>query len=164
MDLSQLHRFLHKATFLPNGVAYVDSMTLPRQEIHFELTDIAAMYCYILVEVKQQLKESVNPEVKTLAERFKQNYIRADYSLFDEHYYELVTDILKDAIEVINQNTPFKDSDYWQFYEAIELFLYGNLSQNTEGETWGIKNFHSVWESLCLTYLAQNTNLHIFSI
>jgi hypothetical protein len=61
-------------------------------------------------------------------------------------------------LETIDHNTPIKDADYWQYYEAIELFLYGDWQQAENGEIWGIKNFHSVWESMCLTHLVQLTN------
>ncbi|MBW4498726.1 MAG: hypothetical protein KME57_03865 [Scytonema hyalinum WJT4-NPBG1] len=61
-------------------------------------------------------------------------------------------------METIDHNTPIKDSDYWQYYEAIELFLYGNWHQAENGEIWGIKNFHSVWESMCLTHLVKVTH------
>lgn len=152
-DHSQIHKFLHRAVFLPNGAAYIDSMDLPRQQVRFESTDIVAMYCYILWEIKQQLQQEVGVEIKALAEKFKQHYIGGNYGLFEEEYYSQVIDSLKDALELIDHNTPFKDIDYWQFYDAIELFLYGELRQTDEGEIWGIKNFHSVWESMCLTYL-----------
>lgn len=165
-DHSQIHKFLHRAVFLPNGAAYIDSMDLPRQQVRFESTDIVAMYCYILWEIKQQLKQEVGVEIKALAEQFKQHYIGGNYGLFEEEYYSQVIDSLKDALELIDHNTPFKDIDYWQFYDAIELFLYGELRQTNEGEIWGINNFYSVWESMCLTYIVkENLNylLHLDS-
>jgi hypothetical protein len=165
-DHSQIHKFLHRAVFLPNGAAYIDSMDLPRQQVRFQSTDIVAMYCYILWEIKQQLQQEVGVEIKALAEKFKQHYIGGNYGLFEEEYYSQVIDSLKDALELIDHNTPFKDIDYWQFYDAIELFLYGELRQTKEGEIWGINNFYSVWESMCLTYIVkENLNylLHLDS-
>lgn len=155
IDYSKLHLFLHRAVYLNNGAAYIDAMTLPRQMVHYQPTDIVGMYCYILMEVQQQLHEEISGEVSALAEQFKQRYIGAEYGLFHEEYSTQTVDTLKDALGLIDRNTAFKDSDYWDFYEAIELFLYGELSQVDEGEVWGIKNFHSVWESMCLTYLAK---------
>ncbi|CAD5919867.1 hypothetical protein [Planktothrix agardhii] len=157
-DHSQIHKFLHRAVFLPNGAAYIDSMDLPRQQVRFQSTDIVAMYCYILWEIKQQLQQEVGVEIKALAEQFKQHYIGGNYGLFEEEYYSQVIDSLKYALELIDHNTPFKDIDYWQFYDAIELFLYGELRQTDEGKIWGIKNFHSVWESMCLTYIIKSSS------
>ncbi len=155
-DVSKIHRHLHQAIYLPNNAAYIDQMTLPKKVIQFESTDIVAMYCYLFCEVKQQLKESVSPEIISLAESFRQHYLGSQDSIFDEQTYEQTLDILKDALEIIDHNTSIKDTDYWQYYEAIELFLYGDFNQSEDGEIWGISNFHSVWESMCLTYLAQN--------
>ncbi|MFM9264726.1 hypothetical protein [Tychonema sp. BBK16] len=154
-DVSQIHKYLHQAVYLPNQAAYVDEMLLPRRVMQFESTDIVTMYCYLFCEIKQQLREVVNPEITALAERFRQHHLGNQDSLFDEQSYEQVLDILKDALETIDHNTPIKDADYWLYYEAIKLFLYGNWHQAENGEIWGIKNFHSVWESMCLTYIVQ---------
>ncbi len=154
-DVSQIHRYLHQAVYLPNHAAYVDEMLFPRRVMQFESTDIVTMYCYLFCEIKQQLGEAVNAEITALAEQFRQHHFGNQDSLFDEQSYEQVLDILKDALETIDHNTPIKDVDYWQYYEVINLFLYGNWHQAENGEIWGIKNFHSVWESMCLTHLVQ---------
>lgn len=154
-DVSQIHKYLHQAVYLPNHAAYVDEMLLPRRVMQFESTDIVTMYCYLFCEIKQQLGEVVNAEITALAERFRQHHLGNQDSLFDEQSYEQVLDILKEVLETIDHNTPIKDADYWQYYEAIKLFLYGNWHQAENGEIWGIKNFHSVWESMCLTYIVQ---------
>ena len=156
VDVSQIHKYLHKGIFLQNGTIYVDSMTLPRQESQFESTDIVAMYCYLVQEVKLQLEDEINPEVRALAENFQQRYLGIEDSLFVEQSYQLVVDSLKDALEIIDQRTAIKDSDYCDFYDAIEQFLYGNWQKADDGEIWGISNFHTVWESACLTYIVEN--------
>jgi len=155
IDLSQLHRYLDRGIFLPNGAVYVDAMVLPRQQVQFETTDIVALYCYLVREVKVQLRDKVSPEVSALAERFQQHYLGTEDSLFAEQSFERVIDILKEALDTIDQRTPLKDGDYDQFYDAISQFLYGNWQRAEDGEIWGINNFHSIWESICLTHLAQ---------
>ena len=158
-DVSKIHRHLHQAIYLPNNAAYVDQMTLPKKVVQFESTDIVAMYCYLFCEVKQQLQESVSPEIASLAETFRQHYLGSQDSIFDEQTYEQTLNTLKDALETIDRNTPIKDADYWQYYEAIELFLYGDFSESEDGEIWGISNFWSVWESMCLTYLVKDLDI-----
>ncbi len=155
LDLSQLHRYLHQGIFLPNGVVYMDAMVLPKQQVQFDATDIVALYCYLVREVKVQLRDDVSPEVSALAERFQQHYLGMEDSLFAEQSFERVINILKEALDTIDQRTPLKDGDYDQFYDAIAQFLYGNWQRAEDGEIWGINNFHSVWESICLTHLAQ---------
>lgn len=155
LDVSQIHRYLHQAVYLPNHAAYVDKMINPKRVLKFESTDIVAMYCYIFNEIKQQLEEVVSSETIALSERFSQKYIRSQDSLFNENSYQRVLGVLKDALEAIDHNTSIKDADYWQYYEVIEQFLYGDWHQSENGKILGIDNFHSIWESMCLTYLAQ---------
>jgi len=158
IDYSKLHRFLHKAIFLENGAIYLNSMDVPRKEVHSEASDIVIMYCYILNEVKQQLEQKVSPEIEALAERFRQKYIGSEYSLFNDKYYQQVIDSLKEAFDIIDKYTPLKNSDYWHFYEVIEAFLFGEIRHSQDGQIWGINNFHSVWEAMCLTYIYLNNN------
>ena len=158
LDYSKLHRYLNKAVFLNNGAIYIDAMNLPRKEIHFDATDIVAMYCYILTEIKEQLKQEVNPEINSLAERFKEKYLGYEYSLFNEKYYLQVINELKDTLELIDHYTPIKDSDYWDFYEAIYKFLFGELETSIQGKVWGFSNFNNIWESMCLSYLVKTVD------
>ncbi|GAB4287171.1 MAG: hypothetical protein Fur0025_20330 [Oscillatoriaceae cyanobacterium] len=158
LDYSKLHRCLHKGIFLENGAVYLDSMDMMRREVHLESSDIVSMYCYILMEVKEQLKEEVRSEVQALAEQFRQQYLGTESSLFSEKSYQSVLSSLKDALEVIDNYTPLKDPDYWHFYDSIYSFLFGSLQHSGDGEIWGINNFHMVWEAMCLTYLVKTTN------
>jgi hypothetical protein len=158
VDYSQLHRFMHQGVFLSNGNIYIDTMTLPRPQVQFESTDIVAMYCYLLEAVSIQLGDVVSPEVTAMGERFRERYLGIEASLFNEQDYDLVLNELKDALDKIDRHTPLKDEDYHTFYEAIERFLYGRWQSADEGEIWGINNFHMVWESMCLTYLAKTVS------
>jgi hypothetical protein len=159
IDYSKLHSLLHRGVYQNNGAIYIDTMTVPRQQVHYQSTDIVSMYCYILWEIKQQLDEEIIPELQVLAEDFKHKYIGSEYSLFQEDCSTITVDILKDTLEIITHKTQLKDNDFWQFHEVIELFLYGELSEQEEGKIWGIDNFHSVWESMCLTFLVRNFEL-----
>ena len=153
---SQIHRFLHKAVYLNNGAAYVNEIELPRKSLLFESSDIVRLYCYLVVEVKQRLEEEVKAEVKALAEQFRQHYMGSENSLFHEQHYEAALSILKDTLDLIDRNASLKDGDYWDFYDAIQAFLFGSIHQGNEGKIWGIQNFHTVWESMCLQYLVKH--------
>ncbi|BAY86311.1 hypothetical protein NIES267_58170 [Calothrix parasitica NIES-267] len=156
VDYSQIHQYLDRAKYLPNGAAYIDTMDMPRLQVEHQSTDIVGMYCYILSEVKQQLGEDITSEIQLLAEGFANRYLSAKSGLFKEEYCIETVEIIKDILEIIEHKTPIKDADYWDFHNAIELFVYGELSQQSEGEIWGTKNFYDVWESMCLTYLAKS--------
>ncbi|WP_414621876.1 hypothetical protein [Calothrix sp. CCY 0018] len=159
IDYSQIHQYFDRAKFLPNGAPYIDTMDMPRLQVKYQSTDIVGMYCYILSEVKHQLDEEVTSEIQALAEEFAHRHLDTESGLFKEEYCIETVDILKDTLETIEHKTPIKDADYWDFHDAIKLFLYGDLSQQQEGEIWGISNFCYVWESMCLTYLVKITNI-----
>ena len=65
---------------------------------------------------------------------------------------------MKDTLEVIDNYTPLKDKDYWDFYDAIKVFLFGELDTSSEGNIWGVGNFNAVWEAICLTHLAKTVD------
>lgn len=149
----RIYSNLHRANFLENGAIYLDTMQCPRPEIHFQQTDIIYLYCYLLTEVKYQLEEEVTSEIESLAERYKEKYLYSNSSLFNQSTYEQTLDLLTQSLEDIDHKTVYKDSDYWDFYEAIEKFLYSDFDKYGDGEIWGINNFCNVWESACLSYL-----------
>lgn len=154
-DISQIHKYLHQAIYLPNNAAYIDEALIAKPIVQLDSTDIVSMYCYLYAEIKEQLNELIGPEVKALAEDFRQHHLGIQDSIFNENTYERTLDALKDLLDTIDKTTAIKDDDYWQYYEAIELFLYGEWSDLQDGRIWGISNFHSVWESMCLTHLVK---------
>ncbi len=153
IEYDRIYSNLHLANFLDNGAIYLDTMNYSRPVIHFEQTDIIDLYCYLLTEVKYQLEEEVSSKVKSLAERYKEKYLHSDSSLFNQNSYPQTLDLVIESLEYIDIKTVYKDSDYWDFYEAIEKFLYTDFDRQVDGEIWGINNFHNVWESACLFYL-----------
>ncbi len=135
-------------------------MDLPRPVLRYESTDIVNLYCYILDEIVQQLDEDVPDNVKFniedirfLAQHFKDDYLTSEQSIFDKDTFLETTNILKEALDNIDQHTYYKDADYWGLYEAIETFLYGELNPDLDdGDYWGIKGFSLIWEDMCNTY------------
>ncbi|WP_017711674.1 hypothetical protein [Prochlorothrix hollandica] len=160
IDYSQIHRYLDRAVYLENDVIYVESMDLPRPVIRYESTDLINLYCYILDEIVQQLQGDVPDNIKArlqdiqfFSQHFKDNYLTANQSIFDKDTFIETVSLLKEALDNIDKNTYYKDSDYWQLYEAIETFLYGELNPNqTDGDFWGIKGFSLLWEDMCHTF------------
>lgn len=160
IDYSQLYKYLDRAIYLDNDVIYVEAMDLPRPTVRYESTDIVNLYCYILDEIVQQLDGDVpdniqahSQDIRFLAQRFQDGYLTSNQSIFDKDTFGETISILKEALDNIDKNTYYKDADYWELYEAIEIFLYGeiNPAQN-DGNYWGIKGFSLVWEDMCSTY------------
>lgn len=153
IDYSQIHRYLDRAIYLEHDVVYVESMDLPRPGIRYESTDLINLYCYILDEIVQQLQGDIPnniksrlPDIQFLSQQFKDNYLTANQSIFNKDTFIETVSLLKEALDNIDKNTYYRDSDYWQLYEAIETFLYGELNSNqTDGDLWGIKGFSLLW-------------------
>lgn len=95
----------------------------------------------------------MNFEIVILFIRFWEKYIGDENSLFSEIYYLLIIEILWDVLEIIDKYMVLKDIDYWDFYDVIEKFLFGELYDIKDGKIWGFNNFYSVWEGMCLIYL-----------
>jgi hypothetical protein len=167
IDYSKIHKYLDRAIYLDYSeeehTIYIEAMDLPRSIIHYESTDIIHLYCFILDEIIQQLQEDVpenvqdrSQDIRFLSQRFRDDYLTNNQSLFSQDTFEETITILKEALDNIDRNTHYKDADYWGLYEAIETFLYGELNPGQEdGEFWGIKGeqgFSYVWEDMCNTY------------
>ncbi len=164
IDYSQIHKYLDRAIYLDNDVIYIETMDLPCPLLRYESTDIVTLYCYILDEIIQQLQEDVPDNIKDLSQdirflgqHFKDNYLTSDQSIFHKDTFLETTIILKETLDNIDKNTYYKDADYWGLYEAIETFLYGELSPGiNDGNYWGIKGFSLIWEDMCQTYFFKN--------
>jgi hypothetical protein len=160
IDYSQIHRYLDRAIYLDNDVIFIDAMDLPRPVIRYESTDLVTLYCYILDELVRQLQGDIAENIKArlqdiqfLSQHFQDGYLTVNQSIFDKDTFNETIGILKEAFDNIDKNTYYKDADYWQIYEAIEIFLYGEIkSDQADGNFWGIKGFSYVWEDMCNTF------------
>lgn len=160
INYSCIERYLHRAIYLDDDVIFIDKMDLPSPTLHYQSTDIVTLFCYILSEIIKELQEDVSENIKNnlkdihfLGEQFKNNYLTDNQSIFSEETSAETIKFLKTILEIIDENTYYKDNDYWEIYEAIELFLYGDIDpQSEDGEYWGVKGFSFVWEDMCNTH------------
>lgn len=163
INFSKIHRYLDKATYLDyaddNHVIHIEEMQVMRSTLQYKSTNIIELFCFILSELQQELEQTIDERVNELSNKFREQHLTCDQSLFNEETFETTIIDLKEILDDINKTTAYKDNDYWQLYEAIETFLYGELDmQNTheDGIFWGISNFWQVWEDMCHTYAFKN--------
>jgi len=157
IDFSKIDCYLHKAIYLPDDIIYLEEMNLARQTLQYESANIIELFCFILSELQQELEQTIDKRFNELDNKFKEQYLTHDQSLFNEDTFEITIFYLKEILDDIDKTTAYKDNDYWQLYEAIEAFLYGELDmENTheDGIFWGINNFYQIWEDMC------NTKIH----
>ncbi|WP_417914833.1 hypothetical protein [Candidatus Electronema sp. JM] len=160
IDYAQIDKYLDKAIYQEETndehVIYIDSMNLPKNVIQYKSATLIDMFCFILDELNNELEQGTDSRVRELSSKFKEQYLSYDQSLFNEDTFEETIIVLKDLLQSIDRATAYKDNDYWQLYEAVESFLYGELDMNTihdDGSFWGICNFYQIWEDMCNTYI-----------
>lgn len=130
-------------------------MDLAHRTLQHKSASLIELFCFILSELQQELEQTVDERVNELSNKFREQHLTHEQSLFKEETFEATVIRLKEILDEIDKITAYKDDDYWQLYEAIEAFLYGELDmKNThnDGIFWGINNFWSVWEEMCHTY------------
>lgn len=156
LDYSKIYRYLHKAVYLDDDIAFLDEIQLKKSIVRPDHPPIVQIFCFIYTELKKELEEleTVDSLAIDLAREFKEVYLNLESSLFDENNFQDTVLRLKDLLEESLLYTPYKDEDFWHFYEAVEAFLYGeNDFSETDDVYWGISNFYDVWEDLCQFYM-----------
>jgi len=158
IDYSQFDRIIEYAKYTYDDTPVFEKIPGYVPLLSYSSTDLVSMYCYVLTEIKEQLQEldDIREEIKVLARIFKTRFLTDKSRLFSSVNYSTTVKLLKDALEVIDKHTSYKGEDYWNYYEALELFLYSDPSfSEKDGVFWGIKNFWSVWERICHSFAFQ---------
>jgi hypothetical protein len=155
IDYSRINKYMHQAIYLDDDVIYLDEMTIAKNTLQQESPPIVQLFCFIYSEIKKELEEqdSLPNKAYELAETFKINYLQPVSSLFDEDTFADTILILKGVFEDIDNKTPYKDEDFWHFYEAIEAFLFGERKDDNDGVYFGVNNFYDIWEDMCQNYV-----------
>lgn len=159
IDYSRINKYMHQAIYLDDDVIYLDEMTIAKNILQQESPPIVQLFCFIYSEIKKELEEqdSLPNKAYELAENFKINYLQPVSSLFDEDTFADTILILKGVFEDIDNKTPYKDEDFWHFYEAIEAFLFGERKDDNEGVYFGVNNFYDIWEDMCQNFVLSNS-------
>lgn len=159
IDYRKIETYLSKAIYLENDAFYVDELDENINVIHYKSSSLINLFCFIIKELFFELGMPIDSRVRELADYFSKNHLSPDHSLFDEFTFEATTNILKNILHEINQNTSYKDWNYWKIFDAVENFLYGGLNNSTiheDGLFWGASNFSAIWEDMCNTYAFKN--------
>lgn len=155
INYSKIEKYLHRGIYLEDDAVFIDEMEIPKKIIDLDSPTLVQMFCYIYIEIKNALEETIESHrTKSLAQEFKEKYLSQNSSLFDQETFSETLTVLKDTLDDIEKFTPYKDEDYWHFFQAIYTFLYGeNDYDNTaDGAVWGLDNFSLIWEELCFNY------------
>jgi hypothetical protein len=152
IDYSRIHLYMHKAIFVDEDTLFVEEMEFNKKVVDIDSPTLVQLFCFIYVEIKHALEEEVESNRATsLANELRDKFLTHDSSIFEEETFEGTLLTLKDLLDSIDRTTPYKDVDYWLFYDAIYRFLYGENENpdDEDGNIWGITNFAILWEELC---------------
>ncbi len=159
IDYSNIEMLLNEGIFLENHAIFISGNQSEKNIIESSISSLVELYCYIYKELLIELNNDVSPIVSEVADNFSYKYLTSLQSLFDKDTYELTIFILKDCLDNIDKHTAYKDHLYYDIYEVIEQFLYGQLSSDdNNGSFWGINNFSYIWEDICNSFVLSDTS------
>lgn len=162
IDYSNIELLLNEGVFLKNNAIFLSGNESEKNVIENSISELVELYCYIYKELLIELGNDISPIVSEVADNFSYKYLTSSQSLFDKDTYELTILVLKDRLDIIDRKTAYKDYVYYDVYEVIEHFLYGQLSSNdNNGGFWGINNFSYIWEDMCNSFVLSDTSKKI---
>lgn len=162
IDYSNIELLLNEGIFLKNNAIFLSGNESEKNVIESSVSELVELYCYIYKELLIELGNDISPIVSEVADNFSYKYLTSLQSLFDKDTYELTILVLKDRLDIIDRKTAYKDYVYYDVYEVIEHFLYGQLSSNDgNGNFWGINNFSYIWEDMCNNYMLSDSSRKI---
>ncbi|WLF82932.1 hypothetical protein [Moraxella sp. ZY210820] len=163
VDYSKIENYLDKGIYLNNNAIFVDQMVGYRNIVRGVPSELIELFCYIYKELASELEKELSEQIKEIAFNFSYKYLCQEQSLFSEHSFESTISILKDCLDNIHKMTAYKNHQYWDIYEAVEHFLYGNLEFDKDSNQgfWGINNFSYIWEEMCNYMIANNKEYRI---
>ncbi len=154
-----LHRHLERAIFNSDSSLFIAEVDSERREVVAEQTALVRLFCYVYTELTGWIggRAARVPMVNAAADAFKEEFLPDTAGLFSEESFELTVQVLKDELEHIHRRTAYKDAEYWELFEALEAFLYGELvaHENEDGVVWGVKQFSWIWEDMGHVYLKE---------
>lgn len=162
IDYSNIEILLSEGVFLENNAIFISENESEKSVIESSMSELVELYCYIYKELLIELNKDVSPIVSDVADNFSYKYLTSLQSLFSKDSYELTILILKDCLDIIDKRTAYKDYLYYNIYEVVEQFLYGQLSSDdNNGNFWGINNFSFIWEDMCNSFVLSDSSRKI---
>ena len=163
IDYSKIDNYLDKGIYLNNHAIFIENMIGYRNIVRGVPSELIEIFCYIYAELSNELKQGVSEGIKEISFNFSFKFLSPEQSLFSEYSFDATLNILKDCLGNIHKTTAYKNSQYWDIYEAVEHFLYGSLEFDGEHNQgfWGINNFSYIWEEMCNYMVAKQQQYKI---
>jgi hypothetical protein len=162
-DHRHISRNLERATYLPDGTPVFEHSWSPRTQMRHAGNNLVGLACWMALDGLVHLfPESADREIGTalqiewdeIAFRFaNESELSTDASLFTGKREE-TQGLLKAELEKNMRLFPPVTPNACELHLLLNELLYSNLT-GLNGEIFGLKGFHHVWESACLEYAVQ---------
>lgn len=156
-DYPDLDAFFDNSLYLDDVILTTESKV--QTKILSAENELMNMYCYVYHSIKKEFEpdEIVDGEIQSAATEF-----RLEHSLPENLFTNLKEsiEVLKDRLEFVNRNAYLRDRSYYEIYDFLENFLYGNISETGELKIF-YDNFWQIWELLCLACIYKNYETNI---
>lgn len=146
-------RHLEQAIY-QNNIAIIDEVLDNKKYLTTQPSiDILNMLIFIYSQINIELKQGdKNSKYKNYYDSFIKKYNLTVSDRIVGKNSKQTLDKLKEIFEIIHKKTFYRDSVYYDIYDAIENFLYFNNIKNSRRMKWGIDSFSFVWEDMYLKY------------
>lgn len=160
-DHRYIARNLERAMFLADGTPVFDLSWAPRTQMRHTGNDMVGLACWMALDVlellsaEQEVGTALQSEWEELAHRFADEHeLDTDASLFSAKRKDTLL-LLQAVLETCVRLSPPVSSDARELHHLLDELLHYALS-GQDGDIWGLKGFHHVWESACLEYAIDN--------
>lgn len=169
-DHRHIARNIERATFLPDGTPVFDQLWAPRAQMRRTSSDVVGLACWMALDglrclfpdpadsAGDGIGTALRAEWEELSSRFAADQgLEGGASLFSGHRAGTLS-ILQSALEICMRRAPPVSSDARELHCLLDELLHQALSEQS-GDIWGLRGFHHVWESACLEYAIEQSEL-----
>lgn len=159
-DHRYISRNLERAMFLPDGTPVFENLWAPRTHMRHTGNDMVGLACWMALDglnhlfpdsAEHEISAGLQSEWEELAHRFADDHeLDVEASLFSKNR-EATLHLLQAALEACIRIAPPVSADSRELHHLLDLLLHSTLAEQ-DGDIWGLKGFHHVWEAACLEY------------
>lgn len=157
-DHRHMARNLERAMYMPDGTPIFEQSWAQRTQMRHTNNDMVGLACWIALDglkhlfpdsAEHKVGSALQSEWEELAHRFDDEHeLDADATLFSDKRNGTLR-ALQAGLEICVRTAPPVSSDARELHHLLDELLHRTLS-GQNGENWGLKGFHRVWESACL--------------
>ena len=159
-DHRYISRNLERATFLADGTPLFDHLWAPSAQMRHTTGSMVGLACWMALDglrhlfpdtADHEIGAALRAEWEGLACRFSDDLgLNVEASLFTGRRVDTLA-ILQSTLEICIRRDPPMSTDARDLHRLLNELLHHAFSDH-DGDIWGLRGFHHVWESACLEH------------